>query len=228
MQLSVKAFNSKKTIIFSTLGTLVLLIALIVGLLVFYPLKNSINFETLINSFLERVNLRDKSYASLAYEGNTIKLNFDIAPEDVEKATKFSKKLDIRDDWMEGMSLTLDQKTVNLLRDSLPEKVALEFEDQGVSFSSQSSPKLKSSLSEKNYQLATTSGSLTLNASSQRDYDLKIVEPLAVLEYADAQGKIYLSTRAEGLLPLIEKVARIEIQSRNGEVKGSIRIKSSE
>lgn len=225
MQLSVKAFNFKKTIIFLTLGTLVLLIALIIGLLAFYPSKNSINFETLINLFLERVSLRDRSYVKLTYEGNTINLSFDIAPEDVEEAAKFSKRLGIKDDWMEGISLTLDQKTVNLLRDNLPEKVALDFEDQGAGFSSQSSPKLKSSLLGKNYQLATATGSLTLNASSERDYDLKIVEPLAVLEYADAQGKIYLSTRAEGLLPLVEKIARIEIYSKNGEIKGKIQLK---
>lgn len=217
------AFYSKKVIVSSVIATSLLLIGLIVGLLILYPSQR--NIPVLINSFLEKVNLKEKSYARLSYEGNTINLNFDITPADLEKALRLSKKLNIKDDWMEGISLTLDPKTVNLLKGNLPEKITLVFEDEGISFSSPSSPLLKSSLSGRNYQIATTSGSLTLNASSERDYDLKIVEPLAVLTYADASGKVYLSTKADGLLPILKKVARIEIESRNGEVKGELKIK---
>lgn len=216
MKLSVRAFNFKKTVIFSVLSTFIILVALIVGFL---------NFGTLINSFLETVNLREKSYVNFTYEEDTINLRFDIAPMDLEQASNLSKKLDIKDDWMSGISLTLDQRSVNLLKDTFPERVALNFEDDGIRFSSPSSPKLKSSFSGSDYQIATVSGSLTLNVQSSRDYNLKIVEPWAVLKYADAQGKIYLSTRAEGLLPSLQKIARIEIESRNGEVKGKISLR---
>lgn len=216
MQLSIKSFNSKRTVIFSILGISFLLIALIVGIF---------NFNALIGSLLEKVNLKEKSYASLSFEKEKVNLSFNVVDSDKQSAIRFSKQLGISNDWMEGISLGLDERTVNLLRGNLPEKINLSFEEDGISFSSPTAPLLKSSLTGKNYEISTASGSLSLKASSERDYDIKIIEPFAVLNYLSKSGKVYLSSKTERFLPSLQKVARIEVRVRNAEIKGKIQLK---
>lgn len=216
MQRSIKFLNSKRTVIFSLLGASFLLIVLVVGIF---------KFNALIDSFLERVNLKEKSYANLSFENDKINLKFEIADLDKEAAARFSKQMGVSSDWMEGISLGLDEKTVDLLKGNLPERIDLKFEDDGMSFSSLTSPLLKSSLTGRNYEISTGSGSLSLKASSDRDYDINIIEPVAVLNFLSKSGEIYLSSKAEGFLPSLQKIARIEIESRNGEVKGTLKLK---
>lgn len=167
-----------------------------------------------------------KSQIKISIEGEEVKFNFDITPKDKEKAEAFSNSLGVNTDWTRGISLQFDEQTVSRLNEILPPQLDMVFVPSGVEFSSKSVKVLTSALPDNKYELATTSGKLTLNYSNEKDFDLVIVDPTPLINYASESAKLHLSLKLEGVLPIASKIDRIEVISRGGEIRGKIVIKN--
>lgn len=201
-----------------------LIILAIISLIVLLSLVIVVFF--VVNSnLLDRLGFFEKSTMNLSFEKERVNIKFNFIETDRAKATEFSKKINTSTNWMEGMTFELDPDTVMFLQKNVPNKVFITFSESGIEFRSESVPLLKSALPDKKYTFSTGSAVLNLNAASQKDYDLQITNPKNILQYASDSGKIRLSNRMDGVLPILDKIAKIEIESRGGEVKGWILLK---
>lgn len=196
-----------------------------VAVLTFFKPETFNTFSLVLSNVFEKTNLASKSSASLEYTVDRVKINFDITERDFKKVEVISAKLGIGDDWTKGVQLQLNSEMIGYLKDNLPQEFVLNFNEDGLVFTSKGAPVLKSALADKKYEFSTGSSKLTLNSLSPKDYDLEIIEPEKVLKYASSSGKLYVSQRLDGVLPILSKIAKIEIRSRNGEVRGEIKLK---
>lgn len=184
--------------------------------------------SSLVSAYLlygDKLFYSPKSQANLSFEGDTVKVDFDILEKDRPAAENFSAKLGVDSSWTSGISLQLDPKTVTKLSEIVPANLDLIFTASGIELKSQSAKGLKSALGTNKYELATGSASLKLDYASEKDFNLTIVDPAPLIKHASASAKLHLSPELRGVLPIADKIDRIEIDSRNGMVTGKISTK---
>lgn len=163
-----------------------------------------------------------KSKANIFIKDKNLSITFQINDKDQANLNKFINNLGVDNKFTEGVSLELDQDSLNLISQSLPAEVNLAFEDKQLEFSSKNLPSLNSSLPIKSYQFATEDAKLELKYTTANDYSLEISEPQKLIQSATYSGKMHLSKQLEGLFPIMSKIARIKIRASGKSLQGNI------
>lgn len=176
--------------------------------------------------------ISDKSSASKAeifLEENILKINFKIAKEDEQNSRQISKKLDVTNQWISGMSMVLDDKTAKIVSDSLtgptkedPLILNLQFKPESIEFSTNEKAVLKSILPETSYTLSTDSARISYKFRSDKDFELSIDKPLEIINYATASASVRLSHKLQILFPILSKIATIDLKAVDRFIKGEI------
>ncbi len=213
-----KFLFSKKTT-FTFVASLVIL--LVVSFFTFAPLREI----TRVNALFQMIDDSKASSADISVDNQAVRINFKIKPEDMEVASVFSTNLGVDDSWMEGMSFNLNPATLDLLRSSLPKHVLLRFSPKQVSLENKGGLSLRSSLTNREYKLASGSGSLNAIAGGDRDYQIAITDPAPLLRFASSSGQLHLSAQMEGIFPILSKVATMTLSVHDSNVDGKIILK---
>lgn len=167
-----------------------------------------------------------KSQVKITVEDQEVKFSFEIVEGDRLKVEEFSKRMSIGTDWIKGVSLQFDTQIAAKISEILPKELEIVFTNEGLEFNSKASTALKSSQITNKYELATSSGKLTLNYLSEKDFNLLIVDPAPLINYASESAQLHMSNRLEGVLPIASKIDRIEVISQGGVIKGKLKIKN--
>lgn len=183
----------------------------------------SSSFSQVLN-FLQ-LQVLERSQAKVYLEGNSLKFDFDISKKDQEDFEAFSKNLGVDSAWSKGITLELNQESIDLIDQNLPALVYLTFSPNQVTFSSGDISFLNSSLPTKNYEIATSSGRASLKVNSEQDYSLEVKDPSPLLKMATSSSRLYISSEIEDLLELSSKIDTINLQVKNQSLSGFIRLK---
>lgn len=168
---------------------------------------------------------RQKSQAQLSFNDSSVNASFQINSKDQQNMQQFSNNLGVSTDWTRGITLKFDQDTVNFLSKVLPKKLSLSFAPKEVDFNNQGLSLLNSSLPAQSYRLATGSANLNLKRVSNESFTLDMIDPAPLLRYATSSGKLYLSNELQGLFPILDKIATIELKVNGGDLQGQIKLK---
>lgn len=167
-----------------------------------------------------------KSQAEIFIDSGKLNIKFNLEPSEVTDAQKFSNNLGIDSIWLEGMSLELDERSLDKLSRNLPSKVRVDFLSDKVSFSSPSLPNLKNPKPLSLYTFATSSGQLIFNGIDERNFYFTIYNPRPLLEYATSSSKITLSPKINDLFPILSKISKIEMRVFGKNISGEIELKN--
>ncbi len=129
----------------------------------------------------------DKSTLFLS-ENGALQVNFKIVRKDQEVIDQFSSNLGVSKDWMSGISLRLDPKTLEFLK-KFPQKLTLNFTPKEVDFSSHGVSLLSSSITPQSFEMASGSAKLSVKVSGEKDYNISLSKPADLLKYATSSGR---------------------------------------
>lgn len=165
------------------------------------------------------------SISDQASDSGRLQIDFKILPTDQINVSNFSNRLGVNQGWSQGIGFQLNKAVIDKLKVYLPLRLNLTFRDNQVSFSNGQLLVLNSGLPVKMDQYASGSGLLILKSQSEKDFDLDIKDPGAVLIRAIGEGKLSFSSQLDGLKPVIAQISEIHLQMMNGQVDGFIRLK---
>lgn len=202
---------------------LIYIIFLVFFILIFSLI--SIYITSVNPQFLDTKIFRKESTANIYIQNDQLKIDFQIIDEDFQKAANFSNNLGISSDWLLGVSLTLDQRSLFALKQVLPLNPNLNFSDNSLNFSSTKNSDLNSSLPVQNYEISTGSAKLTLSVRGSNDYNLEVIQPDLIVKFATISGQVYLSSQVEQLFPIMSKIAKIVLVVKGKNVSGNILLK---
>ncbi|MBI2011365.1 hypothetical protein HYS91_01220 [Candidatus Daviesbacteria bacterium] len=192
----------------------------------FFLLIITSGFYLIANKNLISTNLLEqKSKASIYTNGNNLKIDFKISNKDMSKAVDFSNRLKIGTSWVEGIEIDLDSESIQKLNQHLPLEVALDFQNKGLAFKSNSRSILNSGLPGESFELASNSGKLSFKSQAGGDYAISVKNPTALIQHATESGKLFISKKLDGLFPILNKVDTISIDVRGKNLTGSILLK---
>lgn len=178
-----------------------------------------------VTYILSRQGFFDASSATISEQGNQLVINFNIVAKDKSKATEFSNNLGTDTSWEQGLKITLDNSTLNLIGSDLPVNLRLGFEPKELTFNSFGVGSLSSGLIGKNYQFSTGSGTLKLNGSTDNDFSLQMSNPQELLKESTKSGTLYLSKQLDGLMELSGKVDTINLSVHSGNISGDVKLR---
>lgn len=167
----------------------------------------------------------EKSTVKVWTEEKALKLEFNITREDKQKMQSFNKNLNIDDDYLKGVSLELDDESIQRLKEFLPLNIALTIEPNKVTFGSSILPTFASSLIKETKEFATGEGKLKFTKSTDTEFQLILENPKPLLQYATESGKVMMSDKLHLLFPILDRVGTIEMLVNGKSVSGEIRLK---
>lgn len=163
-----------------------------------------------------------KSLAEIFIENDKLNIKFSLESSEKADAQKFADNLGTKAHWLGGISLDLDQNSLNKIAKNLPSKVKIDFEGKKVSFRSSSLPNLANPLSVSSYTFSTGSGQLIFNGIDENNYYFSIYNPKPLLVEATSSSKITLSTKLNDLFPILSKISKIEMRVFGKNISGEI------
>lgn len=163
-----------------------------------------------------------KSLAEVFIENDKLNIKFNLESSEKADAQKFADNLGTQAHWLGGISLDLDQNSLNKLAKNLPSTVKIDFEGKKVSFESSSLPNLANPLSVSSYTFSTGSGQLIFNGIDESNFYFSIYNPKPLLVEATSSSKITLSTKLNGLFPILPKISKIEMRVFGKNISGEI------
>ncbi len=206
-------------------GSLIILVLGAAGL--FFILNPGINYSAVLASFESKLGIKklvSSSTVEISEVGDQLRLQFNILEQDKEKALAFSNQLEVGDSWQKGISIGLDQKTLNQLEPLLPINTNVSFEGNRVILSSKSFNLLKSGMPQSQIDFATGSANFSWSAEGSR-YNLVMENPVELLVYATSSGKLNLSKKINSVFPIAAKVSTIDLSISGKSLDGSIVLK---
>lgn len=217
----------KNSIYFLTSVLLLLTILLAVQVYInkIQVLNQAVFLSGFIGRLVDNANLIPKSTAEISISGEKLVIKFNILDKDKKAVSDFSSNLNVRDNWIEGISLSLDKKSLDGLAPILPAKVNLKFTSKRADFISSDLPSLRTSAGSTKYEFSTGSAGLKLNMRGEQDYGLEINKPEQLLNYATMSGQITLSKKLDPVFPLFSKIARIELRVNGKNINGFVELK---
>lgn len=169
--------------------------------------------------------ISEKSTASIYIKSDRIYFDFKIAKKDQISAQDFLDNLGAEKSLLQGISLELDQNSINELSKILPANLIINFSRSKIVFKERQRIHLKSFISHQRYEFATDSAKSVFILGNDRDFSLDIENPKPLFDYATSSGKLHLSKKSEQLFPILSKIAKIELQVNGENVEGSIILK---
>lgn len=196
-------------------AALLILLAVTLGILL------EINWPA---SFFQEKILK-KSTAQVFIDQDKLYLQFAITPPDQAVVERFTNDLGWSDQWLKGISLSLDQVSQDRLAVSLPAQLILHFTDRSLSFKSHNLSLARPVISQREVRLATGSSKLEFKAGSVDDYYLEVIDPVPLLSQATISGVVSLSQKAEPLFLSLAKIAKITVRVDGKYIEGEVILK---
>jgi hypothetical protein len=172
-----------------------------------------------------------RSTATINLDDTTIHIIFNLTPQDLQKAESISQSLNISDQWIQGLSATIDEHNASTLRSFLPATLKVSFTEQGVNFEGQPamdqmiSSSLVSSLPEESHIWATAGGTLKYQRTNT-DLRLTIDNPSTVLAQSTMSGAVNIRQELFNTLwPVTLKLDRIDVEILKDQIKGEIKVR---
>jgi hypothetical protein len=179
----------------------------------------------LIYFYFPRKIVYTESKAYLITSDQNLKISFDFNKKDQILAQQLSQKLAVDNTWEKGISLELDSTSAAQIAQITPLTVQMKLADNLIKFENNNQKQLSNSLPKNNLDFGTGSAKLTGQVQTVQDFDLVIVEPETVLNFASSSGKIRLSDKLLPLFPILAKIARIELSVHGKSVSGEINLR---
>lgn len=212
---------------FFIVGTILILLGGIIALFfVLYP-------QNMVGSFLQslpmqfgegRIVTSGSSLEILRIENN-LQLRFVIDEKDQGKAEVLSDKLGVTNEWMKGISLAVDEETLNKLAEHLPLRSSITFKDSSILLTGSAFSLLQSGLPKEGVELATRSGRMQV-VRENNNYGIKIEKPADLLVDATESGKLNLSKKISSeLFQISEKISTIDLKLEGKSLEGEIKVK---
>lgn len=198
------------------LFSIVLLIILIILIIFLFVFQNQ--------SWVKE-KLTKQSTADIFVEGNFLKINFKIKDSDQAKLNSLIANLGVSNDFLNGISLELDQSSLAKLSKNLPTQVKLQITEKSLSFQGSNSSLLNTSLPSKSIHYATGASDINLNFRNDENYNLEITDPAVLAYNATSSGTLHLSSKLQGLFPILSKIAKINLAVNNKSWNGEILLK---
>lgn len=222
-----KRFFHKPALSFTKLVLLLILVIIFSSLVIVAANFDRVKIFALpvLSTYLEKFGIQQTSKVKAQIVDNKLSLKFQIDNSDKEALERLLNRIDISKDFLEGVTLTLDQEGAQKVEMILPDEVDFKALDKKIVFVGQSKKLLESAVPVENYSIASGSGNLSLKVYSGNDYDLLINDPGSLWQLATASGSIKLSRQLEGLFPIVAKIARIEVIARDKKISGEMDFK---
>lgn len=164
-----------------------------------------------------------KSTAQISLEDQVLNITFNINPTERSGFEVFSQTLGTDNRWLEGISMTIDQKTADQLKDYLPREVKVEASARKLVFNSGgltilTSAQLSSALPSKDGQISVY--------QSDGSWNLVVTDVGAVIAEATASGQLKLAAGAfEQFWPVLSKFATIRAEIGSDRLRGNLILK---
>lgn len=167
----------------------------------------------------------EKSTARVFTESGKVNIQFKIVKNDKNALSQFNQKLGVGEEYLEGISLDLDDATIKRLEDFLPLDLTLLVTPDRVDFKSGIVPGFVSSLVTETKEFSTGSARLKLSQYSAAEFKLEITDPEPLLKYATSSGQFVLSDKLWPLYPILARVGTIEMLVNGKSVSGEVILK---
>src|SRR3989344_325503 len=171
---------------------------------------------SVFQGFSQKNPFSKSSQAKLSLDGNNLKINFDVIEEDKQRFATVLRSLELDRNIEQGISIGLDSKSSEKIKNNFPVSVDLKFEEKGIKFSNNILPVLKSSQVGEAKEYASGSGKLSYKTDGSDSLYLTVKDPGEFIKNATSSRVIYLSENSQSLFKVLSKLATIEI-SVNGK-----------
>jgi hypothetical protein len=168
---------------------------------------------------------KEKSQAKLFVEEGSLKINFQITPEDEKSLKFFNQKLGVSDSYLQGIALKIDEATQKKLQSFLPVHLDLQIGEDKIMFDSGILTGFASSLVTETTEFATGSSKLKMSQYSPTQMEVDINQPEPLLQYATSSGQFVLSDKLQPLYPILGRVSAIKMSVNGKSVSGKVKIK---
>lgn len=166
-----------------------------------------------------------KSTAQVFIDQGKLYLQFTITPSDQAAVAQFTNNVGWSDHWLQGISLTVDQATLDRLATSLPAELRLQFTDRSLSFRSSNLSLVRPLIGQQSLRIASGSSELEFTARSDSDYYLRVVDPQPLLAQATSSGVVSLSQKVEPLFLSLKKIAEVIVRVDGKYIEGEVILK---
>lgn len=165
------------------------------------------------------------SRAEISLVQDRLILRFDLAVDDVALAKRLSEKLGVTTDWQEGVEVSIDANTAEMLRPFLPAESTILFDDTKVQFLGGTVSFLQSALPKETASFATGSGSVKVYRD-EHQISVLLQQPSDLVVYATESGVMNISGKIDSeLFSLSDKVATIDLRLEKKSLRGEIVLK---
>lgn len=164
-------------------------------------------------------------------QNNQLNLQVQIHPDQKSNFESFVKNIsEIDTNLLDGqnrlrLGMQIDTESVSKIKNILPVDLTFQFREKSVEFKSNKKTFLTSSLAGHEYQYATNQASVSLLVNGDSNFKLDVKDPSILIIDATTSGKMRLSSSLSSILPIAEKIARIEIRGESGGIEGTIILK---
>jgi hypothetical protein len=178
-----------------------------------------------VTNFLLNKGVLERSSTDLYIEDGYLKFKSKITNNDKLKVIEFNRRLGVSGDYLEGVAIKLDPDSLSKLQPLMPVHVSLDFDNDRVNFFSQGKNLLSPGFSGQNANISTGSGKLSFQANNAQSFNLEIQDPEPVLQYATQSGQLHLSSKLNGLFPILDRVAIINLTVNGKNINGEVKLK---
>lgn len=154
---------------------------------------------------------------------NKLNLNFKVLEKDRLEFAKFLTRLGHSSN-LETLYLGLDKNSLDKLSKVTPIELDLVITGNELSFRSKPYQYLSLPFSSNDYRYATGSSTIVLKVSSDKDYDLEVVNPAGLVKEATLSGSFFVSREIDGLMTNLSNIAKIEVKVREKNAQGKIEL----
>lgn len=167
--------------------------------------------------------LLTKSTAQISLQGQVLSVTFNINPIERPGFEAFSQTLGADNRWLDGISMTIDQKTADQLKVYLPRDIKVEASARKLAFNSGgltilTSSQLSSALPSKDGQISVYQG--------EGSWNLVVTDVGAVIAEATSSGQLKLAVGAfEQFWPVLSKFATIRAEIGSDRLRGNLILK---
>lgn len=158
-------------------------------------------------------------------EQNTLRFKFNIQDKDKGSFMQISEKLEVGNAWQEGLGFGLEDSSMKQIEGYLPLKADVAVEGNVITLSGSVISFLPSAIVEDTVTFATDGATLRY-ASGYTNASVFMNQPVPLITYATASGKLNLSRKIESeLFSIASKIDTIDLNLKGKSLEGKIVLK---